>query len=314
MYSSEWAGRPTFAGHETFPLRAGWLKKAFDAVHQRKPVDAARHFRVPEAMADFGVGKNMVTSIRFWGLATAVLQETREGIAVSDFAKQAFGARGFDPYLEQLDTLWWLHWTLVGRGSATRQNVRAATWFAAFNFLDVDPFGLSDIMRSVANARERLGWELPQETTLDRDSKCFIRCYLPSDRSEEGFGSPLVALHLIAESDARGWYQFVRGPKPSLSQHTLWKMIEDYWSMHPSQDSLLVEDITTGIGSPGRALKLDRETIWALLPRIAALSGNAVTVADLGGRAQLVRDHRSSSKTKAERQVEKPAAPMRVKR
>ena len=24
--------RPQFSGHETFPLRYGWLKKAFDAV------------------------------------------------------------------------------------------------------------------------------------------------------------------------------------------------------------------------------------------------------------------------------------------
>ena len=45
-----------FAGHETFPLRLLWLKKAFDAVGDQAD---ARTFQEQEAIARFGVGRNM---------------------------------------------------------------------------------------------------------------------------------------------------------------------------------------------------------------------------------------------------------------
>ena len=34
IYSDDY--RPQFSGHETFPLRYGWLKKAYDAVYERE--------------------------------------------------------------------------------------------------------------------------------------------------------------------------------------------------------------------------------------------------------------------------------------
>ena len=46
--------RPSFSGHETFPLRHGWLEKAYHAVvkHEKNP------FLEDDAIAEFGVGKN----------------------------------------------------------------------------------------------------------------------------------------------------------------------------------------------------------------------------------------------------------------
>ncbi len=50
---------PKFAGHETFTLRYGWLKKAVDATGQRDDV-----FLRDDALVTLGAGKNMVRSIR----------------------------------------------------------------------------------------------------------------------------------------------------------------------------------------------------------------------------------------------------------
>ena len=62
--------RLQFSGHETFALRAGWPRKAYDAAL----VDPAV-FASDDAIARFGVGKNMVRSIRHWALATGMLEE-----------------------------------------------------------------------------------------------------------------------------------------------------------------------------------------------------------------------------------------------
>ena len=61
--------RPQFSGHETFPLRYGWLKKAFDAVLGTEGGSDNRHvFTGSDAIARFGVGKNMVASMRHWSI------------------------------------------------------------------------------------------------------------------------------------------------------------------------------------------------------------------------------------------------------
>ena len=59
-----------FSGHETFVLRYGWLKKAYDAV-----LDDPGIFTRDDAVVTLGVGKNMVRSIRHWALACEVLRE-----------------------------------------------------------------------------------------------------------------------------------------------------------------------------------------------------------------------------------------------
>ncbi|GIW26127.1 DUF4007 family protein [Meiothermus sp.] len=83
-----------FAGHETFPFRYGWLKKAVDAV-----TSDAMLLSSDQALVELGVGKNMVQSIRHWGLATQVLQEGQgRSLEVSRIGALLFGE--WDPYLE----------------------------------------------------------------------------------------------------------------------------------------------------------------------------------------------------------------------
>ena len=56
---------PRFTGHETFHLRYGWLKKAYDAVKLSDSGEIAENiFRDKSAISHFGVGKNMVAAIR----------------------------------------------------------------------------------------------------------------------------------------------------------------------------------------------------------------------------------------------------------
>ena len=62
--------QPKFAGHETFTLRYGWLKKAVDATGKDPEV-----FLRDDALVTLGVGKNMVRSIRHWCISTRLAQE-----------------------------------------------------------------------------------------------------------------------------------------------------------------------------------------------------------------------------------------------
>lgn len=68
--------RPSFARHETFHPRYGWMRKAYLAAEH------PRTFLDPDATTKLGVGKNMVRAIRYWGLAYKVIEVWRfEGLS-----------------------------------------------------------------------------------------------------------------------------------------------------------------------------------------------------------------------------------------
>ncbi len=69
-----------FAGHETFPLRRLWLRKAYDAVCEDSEAPAPNTFDKDEGIIRFGVGKNMVAAIKHWALACRIIEEDPRGI------------------------------------------------------------------------------------------------------------------------------------------------------------------------------------------------------------------------------------------
>ena len=100
----------TFSGHESFPCKTLWLKKGYDFVV------AGNDFNSPEAVVGLGVGKNMVASIRFWLKAFGVTDNDKI-TWLGDYLFDEIS--GKDKYLEDIATLWLLHFNLVFSEEAT---------------------------------------------------------------------------------------------------------------------------------------------------------------------------------------------------
>lgn len=96
--------RYTFSGHESFPCKTLWLKKGYDFVVQEK------NFSNPDAVIDLGVGKNMVASIHYWLRVFKICK----GDQPTWLGRYLFDeTNGKDKYIEDLATLWLLHFSLV---------------------------------------------------------------------------------------------------------------------------------------------------------------------------------------------------------
>ena len=91
----------SFTGHDTFPLRYGWLEKAYHALNN----DEKNPFSSEDAIVKFGVGKNMVNAIKHWALATNFIEKSEHGFAVSSYAKHLIDDN-IDPFLENIGTIW----------------------------------------------------------------------------------------------------------------------------------------------------------------------------------------------------------------
>ncbi|MCB9257073.1 MAG: DUF4007 family protein [Chitinophagales bacterium] len=71
----------TFSGHGSFQCRQLWLKKGCDYAQKGK------NFNDEDAVVQLGVGKNMVSSIRFWLKAFNVIDNKD---VPTDFGKRLF--------------------------------------------------------------------------------------------------------------------------------------------------------------------------------------------------------------------------------
>ena len=116
------AASPRFAQHQTFSPRYGWLKSAYDQVCENPLV-----FTEADAPQTFGVGKNMVQSIKFWAEATKIIQASpvkgSKEYQATDWGHTFFHADGLDPYIEDPGTLWIFHWFLTASASAPRKRI-----------------------------------------------------------------------------------------------------------------------------------------------------------------------------------------------
>ena len=78
------------------------------------------NFNASDAVIALGVGKNMVSSIRYW-LKVFGLSLQDEPTAIADYLFDE--AKGVDKYIESLGTLWLLHYLLVSLKDATLYNI-----------------------------------------------------------------------------------------------------------------------------------------------------------------------------------------------
>lgn len=286
--------RPHFAGHETFPLRYGWLKKAFDAVQSTESRDDNKSvFTGADAIARFGVGKNMVASMRHWAMASGVLSEPdgRQRIETTSLGRLFFSNNGIDPYMESPDTSWLIHWQLSAHPHKT-------TWFWAFNHYPALSFERDMLARGIERLAHELGWSHASAATIGRDVSCFVRTYVPQPVSrhvsyEDALESPLTELGLIKPVGRRDGFRFVRGPKPSLGMYVFCYSVADFWNEHsPNVNTLSFETIAHEPGSPGRVFLLDENDLVDKLNRLEETTDGIYRWSESAGLKQLIRERK----------------------
>ena len=281
----------SFSGHETFPFRYAWLKKGFDAAS----ADGLA-FSKDDAMTVLGVGKNMVRSIRHWCLAAGILEEIPVEknsrtfkVQPSDLGRAIFSDEGWDPYLEDLGTLWLLHWQISSSFK------RATTWFWAFSFFHEPEFSKEALVTSLLRWASASDSKQIAESSIRRDIDCFIRTYVPSRQSstlvlEDTLDCPFIELNLILETGDRHNYQFNRGLQSELPEGVLFFAILDYWSRMPgTAKTLSLRDLCYQPGSPGRLFQLDEDSLAARLEGLSEWTKGKIVFDDNTGLKQLYR-------------------------
>lgn len=180
-----------FSGHETFQCRHFWLKKGYDFVK------SGGVFKSNDALVRLGVGKNMITSISHWMKAFKVADN--ESGELTEFGNFIFEDKGTDPYLEDVGTLWLLHYNIM---SNYRQASIYKLTFEEFRKTRIDSEFTSEILFDFITRKLRQEGEAYSEKSLRNDIKVFLRMYQTTSKRgsksiEDDFSSVLIELDLI---------------------------------------------------------------------------------------------------------------------
>lgn len=275
--------RPSFSGHETFTLRYGWLQKTYESVNAAGSESEALHlFRDPASIARFGVGRNMVSAMRYWATQSEIIADVADGVACGWLGELLFGKAGVDQYLEEAGSLWLAHWNLASHAKLT-------SFYWLFNEYTGGAFSRKDIVQALMSIAREMEWPRTAETTVDRDVQCLLRTYIGGRGGSEAGDSILAELGLVRPLGG-GRFSLSRGHQSSLPDAVFFFAVWDFWDRTASQNSTLsYEALAFGGSSPGRVFLLDDAALSDRLEALEVASDGAFIWSETAGLKQLVR-------------------------
>ena len=171
--------------HETFSIREGWLEKGIHYINED-----AKSMSKENGTRIFGLGSNMVKSLRYWLTATK-LATFKNANAKLEPLGQLILER--DPFIDNDFTLWLIHLFL-----ATNE-YDAPVFNAIFN-LDYSQFDKDFLLDRVPAKLSELGYdEVSSNSSLEADISIFLKSYYSEDLSnpENNMNCPLSKLNLF---------------------------------------------------------------------------------------------------------------------
>lgn len=257
------------SGHESFTCRYTWLPKVVHNLSRNNQLFEDEE----QAMVQLGVGRNMVGSIRFWAYSSGVMVSLgrNDGYALTEFATSLLDRDGLDPYLEDIRSLWLIHWKL-----ATNINTPLLAWDYLLNSWQEPEITQAAVVAALQKEIIKQGSKL-SIATVTQHFEAFLHTYVPTRGrkgtiQEDNLDCPLVELEFIARQGERGSdgsagrrdviYAFNRDWKPEISSELFNYALNAFWQgRHADEAALSLREVAHGHGSPGQVFKLPEEDV-----------------------------------------------------
>jgi hypothetical protein len=201
-----------YARHQSFYLRDKWLSKGLKAV-----IEDPRFFYDKDGFEKIGLGKNMVQSLRFWLLATNLLEEIQENgnreHKLTNLGRFVFLA---DRLLQKNDTVSILHYHLV-----RNSNDLATVFYWYFNIYKETVTQKVELLKSFTTWVKNNEPKEISSKSLKRDIDCLIQLYTKEANEadpEDFIFSPFTKLNLMKEEPSEEGHENIRKVSPEIEQ------------------------------------------------------------------------------------------------
>jgi hypothetical protein len=237
----------------------------------------------------------MARAIRYWCHAFKLLEDSQipgqRAVASrpSSLGLQLLLNDGWDPFLEDTASLWYLHWKLVEAPS------HATAWRFAFTIFPERDFTIDQLAAGLQAFVDRIHPTARMAaSSLRKDVLCIIRMYSsatsPGVLSEESIGSPFSELGLIRPWPDSRTYAFDIGSKAHLPSAIAVACCLEFASVvAPNARTVALGRLLFDYGSPGMAFKLTESALLAAIEEVSKRTGK-VRLSDTAGLIQLAFD------------------------
>ena len=236
---------------------------------------------------DFGLGFNMAKSLKHWVFATNILETTSKNtVKYTNAGNIIFGPKGKDKYLENINTIWFLHYKLTSSLS------NCTTWAWFFNYFAESRFDKNKLFNDLITFADRSQGNFSEES-LKRDIDCFLRSYTVKQISsekliEDGLESPFLELELI-QSESTNNFFINRDFRQTLSPEIFAISLVNYIRSHNiSSSTVSIDKLLYDPFSPGCIFKLNKEAIETLLEVVGSITNDNLFLDVSAGLSQVV--------------------------
>ncbi len=252
-----------FRAHDTFFIRKGWLNKGLRNVNADAGVFMGTKGNPMDVL---GIGANMVKALRYWLQAVKLTSEPASGKKEQSFTE--FGQVVFenDPYIEEMGTLWLLHYQLASNKDD------ATAWYYFFNEFKATEFSKEDFVKQLSNYIRMNGEEV-SERSLEDDYTCIINTYVSRMKSnpekvqpESNIDCPFGELGLIDIANKKDKLYRKATPKKDMIHPLVVLAVIVYQAN--GKDEIKISAIQNDPCNAGKVFNLDIITLTALLYKI----------------------------------------------
>lgn len=248
-------------GHESFFIRKGWLNKGLRIVSNAPRIFVDRSIN---PMDVFGIGSNMVKSLRYWMQATGLTRETKvTGQELTDIGKLVYEN---DKYLEEMGTLWILQYMLASNKKM------ATSWYYFFNEFKLTEFNRDDFILHFSNYLRIEGIEIA-ERSLEDDFNCIINTYVPRIKSnpskvlpENNIDCPFGELGLIDIVSKKE--KIYRKQSPAIDSINPLIILAFILKQADGREEIKITDLQNGINGIGKIFNLDHISMINILYKL----------------------------------------------
>ncbi|WP_423798166.1 DUF4007 family protein [Neobacillus sp. SAB-20_R2A] len=257
-----------YGQHQSFYLRDRWLNKAIR--HLR---DDRRFFYDKEAFEKIGLGKNMVQSLRYWTIATGVVEEIFNEDRKKEHQITKFGELIFqyDKFIKFQDSAAIIHYHMC------KQKEPSTAWYWFFNEF-TSTIGSKESITQEFNRWVKENENKPfSSNSLKKDIDCLIKLYTSGQSSidpEEVIQSPLSKIGILEERKGIIYKQNLTISQVGLS--ALMYVLLDYRKTN-GIDSVSVDNLVNQAGLWGNVFNMGRASIVNALTELSMLNQNPIS-------------------------------------
>lgn len=258
-----------FKAHESFFIRKGWLYKGLRNIKEQPELFSSRNINPSDIL---GIGTNMVRSLRYWLQATGLTNEVLSGGRHQEFTDLANIIWKHDRYMEEMGTLWLLHYKLASNDED------ATAWYYFFNEFSMKEFSKDDFIEMIDLYAQINGSETAR-SSLEGDFDCLMNTYVSRIKSnpekvhpENNIDCPLGELNLVDIVDKKKKiYRKVTPKKGTLHPLIVLAVIVDQAKQNESGTEIKINSILTDKKNAGKIFSLDVITLTEILYELQKL-------------------------------------------